>query len=54
MDFIEILTSISRRVGNFGARFADCEKDSDGSVILGLIIVIGTLSAIGFIAAWLR
>lgn len=52
------LKYLSIKVGNFVARIIkdplNYEENSDGSAILGLIIVVVTLSTIGFIAAWLR
>ena len=55
---LAILTGTSKRLGNLVARIIkdplNYEEDSDGSAILGLVIIVVTLSAIGFIAVWLR
>ena len=55
---VGMLTFISKKVGNIVARFindpVNYEEDSDGNAILGLTIIVITLSIIGYIAAWLR
>lgn len=53
-----ILSFISKTVGNLAEKIIkyplSYEEDSDGSAILGLIIVVVTLSVIAFVAVWLR